>query len=241
LVKNAVKALAHRLPVSHRRISFDYRLKQLMKGIDADYCQGHYVWRQIASIELQRTLMRPEVFGALAGYDPLSVVRDYFDQARHLELQNRLMYVDLKTYLLDDHLRKVDRMSMACGLEVRLPYLDYRIVEFAMRLPAKHKVSFKRTKIILKYIAHPYLPKEVLQGTKKGLTSPMATWLSGPLGDFTRRHLAIGVAAQLFDTRRINDLLDEHQNFHLDHSRLLWALLTFNVWAESLPHKAALK
>jgi asparagine synthase (glutamine-hydrolysing) len=239
MVKGLMKGLARRLPVSHERISFDYRLKQLMKGIDGDYCFGHYVWRQIASIERQRSLMRPEVFEALGGHDPLNVARGHFDKAKDLGLQNRLMYVDIETYLANDHLRKVDRMSMSCGLEVRLPFLDYRVVEFAMRLPAEHKVSLRRTKIILKQIARPLLPGDVLRGAKKGLTSPIAGWLNGSLSGFAAEHLSGGVLAGLFDGGQINSLWEEHRNFKADHSRLLWALLTLNVWAKSLPVKAA--
>jgi asparagine synthase (glutamine-hydrolysing) len=241
LFRNMVKGFSRRMPVSHKRISFDYRMKQLMKGIDGDYRHGHYVWRQVASLERQRSLMRPEVFSALDGHDPFEVAQDYFDQAKKLSIQNQLMYVDLKTYLVDDHLRKVDRMSMACGLEVRLPYLDYRVVEMAMRLPAAYKVNFRRTKIILKQIARPLLPKQVLQGSKKGLTSPIAGWLKGPLAEFTRERLSGGIVEELFDPTEISALWREHQGLQADHSRLLWALLTLSVWAQSLPRKAALR
>ncbi len=241
MVKAMVRALARRIPVSHQRISFDYRIKQLMKGIDGDYCFGHYVWRQIAPLERQRSLMRPQVFDALQGHDPFCVARNCFERAGKLQTQNQLMYVDLNTYLLNDHLCKIDRMSMACGLEVRLPYLDYRIVELAMRLPARHKVDFRRTKIILKQIARTYLPGKVLRCPKKGLTSPIAGWLTGPLSAYAMDHLSGGIATEFFDPRQIETLWQEHQQFKCDHSRLLWALLTLNVWAESLPARTGIR
>ena len=148
------------------------------------------------------------------------------------------MFVDMNTYLLNDHLRKVDRMTMAHSLEARNPYLDYRLLEFAMKLPSDYKVTFRQTKRILKYIAKDYLPAEVMRGAKKGLTSPIAGWIVGPLKGYVHDQLPGGLAAELFNASMIQQILKEHDNRQKDHSRLIWGLLTLQVWAKKLKRTA---
>ncbi len=230
LVRGLVKRMVSHLPVSHDRISLDYRLKQLMQGIDLDYRRGHQTWRQVASQATQQTLWQKDAWATLNGYDPFSLSARYFDEGRGLSIINQLMYVDLNTYLLNDHLRKVDRMTMAHGLEARLPFLDYRIVELAMRLPASYKVGLRATKKILKAVARKYLPQAVINGPKKGLTAPIADWLSHELKDYMAESLRGGIVGQLFDPALVSGLCQDHWAKRQDHSRLLWALLALQVW-----------
>ncbi|MBI4309461.1 MAG: asparagine synthase (glutamine-hydrolyzing) [Candidatus Omnitrophica bacterium] len=232
-LKNLIKQAVHRLPVSHRRISLDYRLKQLMQGIDLDYRRAHCAWREVCSLAAQKDLWREELWGA-GSYDPFNVAARYFARAKGLSVVNQLMYVDLNTYLLNDHLRKVDRMTMAHGLEARIPLLDHRIVEFAMRLPAEHKITLSRTKKILKAVARRYLPPQVIKGEKKGLTSPIAGWLSQELKDYAGDQLKGGIVEELFQKAAVDKLCRDHWDKRKDHSRLLWALLTLQVWHKNL-------
>ncbi len=220
------------LPVSHNRISLDYRLKQLWKGLDHPFDRAHYTWREVASLHLQHRLFRPEYREELEGYDPFSVAEFYFKKGKALSVKNQLMYADLHTYLLNDHLRKIDRMTMAHSLEARLPYLDYRIVELAMRMPADFKVTFRQTKRILKDLARDYLPTKIIKGTKKGLTSPIAHWISSDLKSYVTEELQGGLLAQFFDREFIQTLMAEHAEKTFDHSRTIWALLTLQVWGK---------
>jgi asparagine synthase (glutamine-hydrolysing) len=115
-----LKKIVESLPTSHSRISFDYRLKQLMQGIQLPIEEGHFVWRQISSMAQQETIFKPEVYRELLEHDPSQLATNLFREAREQSPINRLMYMDLKTYLLNDHLRKVDRMTMAHPLEILL-------------------------------------------------------------------------------------------------------------------------
>lgn len=223
-----------KIPVSHSRISFDYRLKQLMKGIQLPFGRAHFTWRQIATPELQRDLFRDEILNHLQDYDPYSVMGDYFSQARGLSIKNQLMYVDMNTYLLNDHLRKVDRMTMAHSLEARVPYLDHRVVELAMRLPEEYKTTLFTTKKILKQLGQRYLPKHILRGKKKGLTSPLANWISIDLKEYIRDTLRSGLVGELFKQSSIDLLLDQHDRKEKDNSRILWGLLTLQEWNRNL-------
>lgn len=199
------------LPVSHRRISLDYRLKRLVKGIRLPADRAHASWREVLSIADQADLFRPSVASELAGYDPFAGFSDAFDQSSGLEDMNRLMHADLHTFLLNDHLRKVDRMSMINSVEARAPMLDVRVVEFAMRLPSRHKVSLYRTKRILRDIARPILPAPVVAGAKKGLTPPMPAWIADDLHHYVRDQFEGGLVSRLFEPAAIERMLREHR------------------------------
>lgn len=229
-----IKSNIAKMPVSHKRISLDFRLKQLMQGIDADYKQAHYTWRQVTSMLMQRQLWRPEVFMKLQNYDPFEVAERYFIKGASLSKVNQLMHVDLNTYLLNDHLRKVDRMTMAHGLEARVPLLDHRVVEFAAQLPDTYKVNLRRTKRILKDVASGYLPRAVIAGKKKGLTAPIAGWIDGPLKNYLMESLKGGLVQELFNTTMVETLCQEHWTKQKDNSRVLWALLTLQVWYKKM-------
>ena len=234
IVSNGIAGIVAALPVSHSRISLDYRLKQLMKGLDLPYQRAHICWREVAPLRLQKDLFRADLWKELSSYDPFSVAEMHFLRTRSLSRQNQLMYVDMNTYLLNDHLRKVDRMAMAHSLEARVPFLDHRIVEWAMRLPSHLKVNFFSTKIILKKIAGKYLPRAVIRGKKKGLTSPIAGWLCSQLRDYTGDRLQGGLIEELFSPPVVRKILDEHLGKEHDHSRILWGLLALQQWGRKM-------
>ncbi len=227
---------AQSLPVSHQRISLDYRLKQFMKGRDLPYARAHTTWREVANGEDQQRLFHPECWQALRGHQPFVVAEPFFAEATKLSRKNQLMYVDLNTYLLNDHLRKVDRMTMAHSLEARLPFLDHRIVEFAMSLPSEHKVDFFQTKKILKRLARKYLPASLIKGKKKGLTSPIADWISHDLRDYVQESLRGGIVGQFFNQTAVDSLIQEHVTKKFDRSRILWGLLTLQGWGRKYQH-----
>ena len=147
------------------------------------------------------------------------------------------MFVDMNTYLLNDHLRKVDRMTMAHGLEARFPYLDHRIIEFAMGLPAEYKVNYLKTNKIMKHIAKPYLSKLVINGKKKGLTSPIAGWISKDLYCYVNDSLKGGIIDELFDKKLVKAILEQHYKKQFDNSRIIWTLLSLQVWSQKIERK----
>jgi asparagine synthase (glutamine-hydrolysing) len=230
-LQHAAVAVVHKLPVSHARISLDYRLKQFVNGVCLPADLAHASWREVLNINAQRSLFRPSVKAELGAYDPFINFAEPFAAAKGLSETNRFMYADLHTYLLNDHLRKIDRMSMAHSVEAREPLLDYRIVEFAMRLPAAHKVTFRETKRILREIARPLLPAAVVSGRKKGLTPPIPAWIAKDLTGYVTEQLRGGIVADLFEPEPIQRILTDHLAWRSDNSRLIWALLSLQVWA----------
>ena len=130
------------------------------------------------------------------------------------------------TYLPGDILTKVDRASMAHALEVRVPFLDHPLVEWAATLPHQHRLNARGSKYVLRSALAPYLPATVLRRKKMGFAVPLAAWLRGPLRGLVRNALAEPAFAQsgLFDMAAVRRLIDRHQGGRSDHSRAIWAL-----------------
>jgi asparagine synthase (glutamine-hydrolysing) len=151
---------------------------------------------------------------------------------RHADFLNRRLVFDQRTWLPDQMLTKVDRASMARGLEVRVPFLDHRIVEFAARLSQRDRFRFLQLKRFLKAAFRALLPAELLARPKHGFEVPIGEWLRGPLRGFLRDHLAPerlrahGLMAPAFVER----MLREHETRTRNRSRELFAVLVFQLW-----------
>jgi asparagine synthase (glutamine-hydrolysing) len=144
----------------------------------------------------------------------------------------RAQYADFKTYLPNDVLVKVDRMSMQHGLEVRCPLLDRRIVEYGFRIPQHRKMPRLAPKHLLRQLAAERLPKELAGLPKHGFTAPVSHWLAGPAAEQFRADVLgpASASAAFFDTRHIGRLFDEHRTAQRDHSYALWAVWMFERW-----------
>jgi asparagine synthase (glutamine-hydrolysing) len=162
------------------------------------------------------------------GYSPVEVLRVH-DRKAPADPLSRVQYLDFKTYLPGDILTKVDRASMAHSLEVRVPFLDHPLIEWATRLPQQAKVRHGEGKWLLKRAMRPYLPEALLDRPKMGFAVPVSRWLRGPLRARVRGALLGPVLGDtdIFDMHQIRRILDEHQDGGRDHSVVLWYLLMF--------------
>jgi asparagine synthase (glutamine-hydrolysing) len=176
--------------------------------------------------------LRSEFLGGLSGYDPYVHFEDHLARCTTQDPLARLQYLDLKLYLCDDILVKVDRASMAHALEVRVPLLDHRIVELAARMQPHHKLENGRGKVALKRAAEKLLPDRVLHRKKMGFTIPLPEWFKGGLREtaeetfFSRR----GGASGLIDTAGLRRMWYEHQLGIRNHATVFWSLLMFEKW-----------
>lgn len=145
----------------------------------------------------------------------------------------RAQYADLKVYLPNDPLVKVDRMSMAHSLEVRCPLLDHRLVELAFRIPTASKMPQGQPKSLLRGIAEQRLPDDVVNKPKRGFTAPVSMWLAGPYAErFRDDVLSPGARSRdIVDTAHVRCLHDQHRAGTADHSHALWAVWMFERWA----------
>jgi asparagine synthase (glutamine-hydrolysing) len=195
--------------------------------------------------------MRPAAARALLGLDPDADFRssDAFETVtepyRGCSSTNdvqRAQYADLKIYLPNDVLVKVDRMSMAHGLEVRCPLLDRRVVEFAFRVPVETKMPGLQTKALLKRLAVGRIPDDVLTLPKHGFTAPVADWMAGPYaGRFQSEVLGRDSRVSgLIDTDRVARLFHEHRARTRDNWYELWAVWMLERWARQQREPAAI-
>ena len=143
-----------------------------------------------------------------------------------------MQYLDFKTYLPGDILTKVDRASMAHALEVRVPILDHKLVEWAAGLPLALKRRGGEGKYLLKKAMEPHLPHEVLYRPKKGFAVPLAQWFRGPLRERLEQSLLRGALADTgwFEQRAVAGLIGEHQGGRVDRSASLWSLLMLEAF-----------
>jgi asparagine synthase (glutamine-hydrolysing) len=183
---------------------------------------------------LRRTLYDDGFRRVVGEADPLAPFRARYHACRSPDPLDRAMYVDVHTYLPDDILTKVDRMSMAVSLESREPLLDHRLLEFAARVPASLKLRDGVSKFLLRRLLAARLPPTVLARGKQGFEAPICEWLRGPLQPMLhdlvggKRSLERGVFAPTVVRR----LLDEHKRGVADHRHRLWQLLMLELWFE---------
>jgi asparagine synthase (glutamine-hydrolysing) len=224
------------LPSSSKNMSFDFRVKQFLRGAKGNPSLRHAQWLAAFLPGESASILRDELkpfaneaiaFGPVledaARAQALGVLPGSIDEALRFYQQR---------YLADDILVKADRASMAASLELRAPFLDTRVVEFAARLPPHTKLSLSRTKVVLKRAALGLIPEEILGRAKKGFGIPVAAWIRGPLRPlfedlFSENNLK---SSGLFDPPKVQELLTTHLAGRADLRKPLWTLAMLLLW-----------
>ena len=228
IAKRSIHAVVNRLPVDHGNISFDFKLKQFLRGAEVALPLAHQRW--VGSFS------GPEIADLLVQAPGFDVEERHLQRAACLAPQfdtlTRSLRLYQDTYLPEDILTKVDRASMACGLEVRAPFLDAELVDAIQKLPASSKYGAGVTKRLLKAAVASRLPDTILKRPKKGFGIPVARWLRGPLNPLLRSLLnSDRLRSQgLFRAETVARLVGEHEAGVKDHRKPLWTLLMFQLW-----------
>lgn len=229
LVRPAVRLL----PASKKRLSFEFKAKKFIAGVEYPPEVANFVWWGAYTPEDRMKLFAPDFLASLRE-DPFAPVTSYLAQAPGPEADtlDRLAYLDLKLYLQDDLLVKVDRMSMANSLEIRTPFLDYTFVEFAATIPSRLKLKGFTSKYILKKMLQGRVPDEVLTRKKIGFDIPLGPWIREELWDFVNDTLSPAALDRhgFFNTAYVRSLLEEHKAGAHNHRQLLWPLIIFQFW-----------
>jgi asparagine synthase (glutamine-hydrolysing) len=230
-----VPAVVGRLPVSHERVSFDYKAKRFVTGAYLPDAAAHLWWKTVLAEDVKRTLYAN---GTAARVAPTGRLYDALWDEADGDPLDRLQYIDTSLYLPADLLAKADRMSMAHSLEARVPFLDRRVVELGRRIPSRLRLRGVTTKHILRRAMAGRLPEPILRGGKKGFNVPMSAWLAGELRDFAHDLLAPARLRRqgLLDPAAVGRLLEEHVSRRADRSHALWTLLVLSVWHDEVLH-----
>lgn len=226
----------HYWPVSDDKISLEYKVKRLLEGTLMSPARAHVYWNgtfsETEKKAVVRQLLPSSLQQVLSELDGLPTTSD--DLAPYL-------WLDQKYYLADDILTKSDRMSMAHSVEVRPPFLDHRIVEFAAKLPAFLKVRGARQKVILKELMKDKLPPAILERTKIGFDIPAHEWLRGPLLPLLTDALQFGASeySEVFHPEVVDNLLRTHLQRRANLGYHLWGLLILFLWMKKWRIQAA--
>jgi asparagine synthase (glutamine-hydrolysing) len=220
-------AVLRQLPVSDEKIGFEYKATRLLEGTLMPPEQAHAYWNG--------TFAQPEL-GAIVSQRLPMTLEDTLAQVTRLPPTGDdlapFLWLDQKYYLADDILTKSDRMSMAHSVEVRPPFLDHRIVEFAASLPADLKIRGSRQKVVLRELMKDKLPAATLQRKKIGFDIPAHEWLRGPLRGLLEDTLQFGLGdyGQLFRRDGIELLKSRHFQRQINVGYHLWGLLILFLW-----------
>jgi asparagine synthase (glutamine-hydrolysing) len=183
----------------------------------------------------KEALYKPE-FKAEIEIENQVTSRDYtkslFDKTKNEDALSKMLYFDTKTWLVDDLLIKADRMSMAASLELRVPFLDYRLVEFAATIPSKHKIKKGEGKYPLKKMMEGILPNNIIYRKKMGFPTPLKLMFQNELRAYAENLLLSNETKlhQFFKKTRIRQLIREHNNDKYDHHKTLWQLVVLEEW-----------
>ena len=209
------------------------RAQATFRELSRGTVEGYFYAVSAVKPDTKQLLLSGDLQSSLKGYDSLALFEDYYNRPKTNDHLSRLQYLDIKTYLVDDILVKVDRASMANSLEVRSPLLDHVLMELIARIPSSLKLSGKTGKYIFKKSLEPILPREILSRRKQGFSVPVAAWLRKDLKE-TAADLLLGADPMgVFNPTTTEDLWSQHQTGFRDFSTPLWVLLMFRLWQES--------
>ena len=234
LRRGLIEPIVRALPVKTKNLSFDYKALRFITGARYDTVARHHIWFGSFTPDQQQQLLTPEALAATDG-EIYADARQIAEECNNDDIVTRMQSVDTRLYLAEDILTKVDRASMAVSLEVRAPFLDPRIAEFAASLPCNYKLRGMKTKYILKKAVRDLLPGFVTRRGKKGFGVPVAEWLKFNLRPLARDLLSPERVrrAGVFNPNYVARLQDEHERGVANHRKLLWTLLMFELWHES--------
>lgn len=218
----------------HSKSALIRRVKKLTKSIDKTKHErfvGYFQWQDF---EFIKSMFKEEL------QTELQPNNDYFDwllsEVENLESDlNKLLFLEVYTFLVDHNLNYTDKAGMAHSVEIRVPFLDVELVEFSATIPPSLKMKGKETKHILRKVAEKYLPHEVIYRPKSGFGAPVEYWIRNDLKEFVNTNLSEQSLAQtkLFNPKKIREIISDNESGKINASYNVWSLLAINSWIKS--------
>ncbi len=227
-IQSGISHMAEMLPVSHEYMSFDFKIKKFLSGFKTTRARRNTYWL---------SAFTPDELSGILTYELNTPKLFAMTDARYqsdVDFWDGLQMEYLDGYLAEDILVKTDRAGMAHGLEVRAPFLDIDLVNFALTLPTEYKLHGRTGKYILKEMMKGYLPQHIISRKKKGFNIPIGAWIRGELKDVFHETLLEGslIKSGLFKRDGLAILLESHLNGTRDNRKKLWTLFVLALWME---------
>ena len=231
LFQKAIPVVVSRLPVSDRYLSFEFKAKRFVRGMDMTPEQQHFLWMGYFDDAAKRRLFKPSVLEQIEGSTFAQVDRLASEIAED-DLVSRIMHLDAAYFLEGNGLFQADRMSMAASLETRVPLLNNELLDYVLPLPVRLKMAGGEPKGLLKKVLANRLPKSILVRPKKGFAPPSSIWARGVFRSLIEQQLNEETIRDqgVFEYAEIRKIIDEHHSRRADHGRNIWALFSFQVW-----------
>ena len=206
-----------------------FRAKATFESLAQEPVEGYFESMSTFRALDKKKILSRDVQRRLAGYESVDVFRSHYLKSGSDDPLSRIQYLDIKTYLTDDILTKVDRASMANSLEVRCPLLDHKLMELVASMPSELKLKGNTAKYLFKRAMQPYLPSEIIHRRKMGFGVPLSEWFRGGIKDFAHEHL-VAKSDPYLSSSFIQALWQQHQTGLRDRSSQLWNVLMFRLW-----------
>jgi asparagine synthase (glutamine-hydrolysing) len=207
------------------------RARATFQSLSRDPVEGYFETMSTFRSDDKPSILSGDLKRQLGGYDTVDLFREHYNNSGADDPLSRIQYVDIKTYLTDDILTKVDRASMANSLEVRCPFLDHKFMELVASIPVRFKLRGLTGKYILKKTMEPYLPQRIVHRRKMGFGIPLAQWFRDGIRDFAEAYILHRQDAFL-SASFVTKIWNQHQSGMRDRSGQLWNILMFRLWSE---------
>jgi asparagine synthase (glutamine-hydrolysing) len=212
-----------------------FRLKRFLSNLSNTFEEAYFRDMSFYFLpEMKKKLYRPEFQTAIKDFNAFDILGDHFRVNQNSDSTSRVQYVDIKTYLPEDILVKVDRMSMAHSLEVRAPILDHKLMEYVGSLPSNFKLKGKESKYIFKKMLEDRLPPNILYRKKQGFSIPLASWLRNEMKGFVEETLfsTQNGLSTFFNLKYIEGMWRSHLSGRQDYAYPLWGVMMFSLWQQ---------
>jgi asparagine synthase (glutamine-hydrolysing) len=207
------------------------RAKTTFQSLAFDHIEGYFAGMSTFRSYEKPSILSEDAKKCLRDYDSVDLLRDYYYKAEADDPLSRIQYVDIKTYLTDDILTKVDRASMANSLEVRCPLLDHKFMELVASMPSTLKLRGRTGKYLFKKALENQLPKDIIHRKKMGFGVPLVDWFRNGIRDYAREYI-LDREDPYLSTAFVRKIWNQHQTGYRDRSTQLWNVLMFRLWFE---------
>ncbi len=234
LISSTSYLFDHFIPTSFNKVSIDYKIKKFLAGLQLPFARAHYSWRTIFSDQEKDLILKKDFKNIVTDFDPFEKIAKFFEETKACNWLDQCLYTDMKSWLVDDILVKVDRSCMAHGLESRVPFLDHKLVEFIVNLPTKFKLNIFNKKYLLQLSQKNKLPKTIINQKKRGFNAPIANWLFfDPKFKIITQELIFDTNLEWLEKKYLEQLWQEHFAKIKDHSLKLFGIMMLSIWVNN--------